>query len=135
MTETTKPKKEKLPRQSMPHQDPMVRKRNFDEVAIGYTGELALSEVTRCIQCKTPTCIPGCPVEIDIKGFIHLIAQKKYIEAAHLIKEKSFLPAVCGRGCPQEDQCAKVCVIAKKHTPVAIGRLGKCCSGYESGEC
>ncbi len=132
MTETTKPKKEKLPRQSMPHQDPMVRKRNFDEVAIGYTEDLALAEVTRCIQCKTPTCIPGCPVEIDIKGFIHLIAQKKYIEAAHLIKEKSFLPAVCGRVCPQEDQCEKVCVIAKKHTPVAIGRLERFVADYEA---
>ena len=132
MTETTKPKKEKLSRQSMPHQDPMVRRKNFDEAALGYIEELALKEATRCIQCKNPTCIPGCPVEIDIKGFIKLISEKKYIEAVHLIKERSFLPAVCGRVCPQEDQCEKTCIIGKKQEPVAIGRLERFVADYEA---
>lgn len=126
-----RPKEPKIPRQPMPHQDPKKRAQNFDEVALGYTEEQAMAEVSRCIQCKVPTCIPGCPVEIDIKGFIRLIGEKKYIEAVRLIKEKSFLPAVCGRVCPQEDQCEKVCVLNKKEKPVAIGRLERFVADYE----
>ncbi len=126
-----RPQKQKIPRQPMPHQDPKKRVRNFAEVALGYTEEQALAEASRCIQCKVPTCIPGCPVEIDIKGFIQLISEKKYIEAATHIKEKSFLPAVCGRVCPQEDQCEKVCILNKKEKPVAIGRLERFVADYE----
>ena len=118
-----KPKKEKIPRQKMPEQDPKVRVKNFNEVPTGYTEETAIAEAKRCIQCKKPGCIAGCPVDVDIPGFIALIAAGKFIEAALKLKETNALPAVCGRVCPQEDQCEKVCILGKKGEPVAIGRL------------
>jgi glutamate synthase (NADPH) small chain len=116
-------KKVRIPRTSMPEQDPEVRKKNFKEVGTGYTEEQALLEASRCIQCKNPTCISGCPVEIDIKSFIKLITEKKFNEALEKIREKNTLPAVCGRVCPQEDQCEKECILGIKYEPVAIGRL------------
>lgn len=116
-------KKEKIPRTSMPEQDPKVRAKNFKEVTTGYSEEDALREASRCIQCKNPKCISGCPVEIDIKEFIRLITEKKFEEALAKIREKNTLPAVCGRVCPQEDQCEKVCILGIKDEPVAIGRL------------
>jgi len=118
-----KPKKEKVPRHKMPEQDPKVRVHNFNEVPTGYTDELAIAEAKRCIQCKKPGCIAGCPVDVDIPGFIALIAEGKFIEAALKLKETNALPAVCGRVCPQEDQCEKVCILGKKGEPVAVGRL------------
>ncbi len=118
-----KPKKEKVPRQRMPEQDPKVRVKNFDEVPTGYTEETAITEAKRCIQCKKPGCITGCPVDVDIPGFIALIAEGKFVEAALKLKETNALPAVCGRVCPQEDQCEKGCILGKKGEPVAIGRL------------
>jgi len=118
-----KPKKEKVPRQKMPEQDPQVRIHNFNEVPTGYTEETAIAEAKRCIQCKKPGCIAGCPVDVDIPGFVALIAAGKFIEAALKLKETNALPAVCGRVCPQEDQCEKVCILGKKGEPVAIGRL------------
>lgn len=117
------PKKEKIPRVPMPEQDPVKRSANFNEVTLGYTEEDALREASRCIQCKNPQCIKGCPVEIDIKEFIRLIREKKFDEALEKIREKNGLPAICGRVCPQEDQCEKECILGSKEDPVAIGRL------------
>jgi len=107
----------------MPSLDPGKRVKYFDEVATGYTEELALLEAQRCIQCKKPSCIDGCPVGVDIPAFIKLIVDKDYQGAARKIKEKNAFPAICGRVCPQESQCEKFCVMGKKNEPVAIGRL------------
>jgi glutamate synthase (NADPH/NADH) small chain len=112
-----------IPRQEMPRQDPQERAHNFYEVALGYEKEHALEESQRCLQCKKPPCIAGCPVEIDIPAFIGLIKEGDFIGASHKLKEKNSLPAICGRVCPQEDQCEVVCILAKKGDPVAIGRL------------
>ena len=121
----------KIPRQLMPERDPMERVKNFYEVPYGYTAETAIEEAKRCIQCKKPLCVGGCPVNIDIPWFIRLIAEGKFLEAAHKLKETNGLPAVCGRVCPQEDQCEKVCIIGKKGEPVAIGRLERFAADYE----
>lgn len=121
----------KIPRQHMPEQDPHERVRNFYEVPYGYTPEQAMEEAKRCIQCKKPLCVGGCPVNINIPWFIELIAEGKFIEAARKIKETNGLPAVCGRVCPQEDQCEKVCVVGKKGEPVSIGRLERFAADYE----
>jgi glutamate synthase (NADPH/NADH) small chain len=118
-----KAKKEKIPRQSMPEQEPDVRRRNFDEVPVGYSKELAIKEAERCLQCKKPTCVTGCPVSIDIPGFVKLIKEGEFTKSIRKIWEKNSLPAVCGRVCPQEDQCEGVCILAKKEEPVAIGNL------------
>lgn len=118
-------------RQPMPQQDPKKRIKNFNEVALGYTPEQAAAEAKRCIQCKNPACISGCPVEIDIPAFVAFIAGGKFDEAIKKLKEKNNLPAVCGRVCPQEDQCEKVCVLAKKKDQVAIGRLERFAADWE----
>lgn len=107
----------------MPKQRPMERIHNFNEVALGYTEEQALAEASRCITCPNPKCVKGCPVELDIPAFISFIKEKKYDEAIRKIKEKNSLPAICGRVCPQEEQCQKFCVMGKKGEPVSIGRL------------
>ena len=120
-----------IPRQVMPAQDPALRKANFQEVHLGLTPELAQMEALRCIQCKDPVCIQGCPVNIKIDQFIRLIAEGDFLEAAKKIKEDNVLPAICGRVCPQEDQCEKVCVIGKKREPVAIGNLERFVGDYE----
>ncbi len=122
---------DKIPRQDMPEQDPKVRSANFDEVPLGYTKEQAMLEAKRCIQCKKPLCITGCPVDVDIPGFIRLIAEGDFIGAALKLKETNALPAICGRVCPQEDQCEAVCVLGKKGEPVAIGRLERFAADYE----
>jgi glutamate synthase (NADPH/NADH) small chain len=121
----------KIPRQKMLEQEPKVRMKNFEEVPFGYTAELAIQEASRCIQCKKPTCIAGCPVEIDIPAFIKLIEMKDFIGAAKKLKEANSLPAICGRVCPQEEQCEIVCVLAKKHQPVAVGNLERFAADYE----
>jgi glutamate synthase (NADPH/NADH) small chain len=115
----------------MPKQDPKLRIRNFDEVALGYTRDLAMREASRCLDCKKSPCIAGCPVDIDIPAFIKLIRNGDFIGAIHKIKEKNSLPAICGRVCPQEDQCEVVCVLAKKGQPVAIGRLERFVADHE----
>jgi glutamate synthase (NADPH/NADH) small chain len=120
-----------IPRQEMPAQDPKVRVQNFDEVHLGYTPEMAQLEALRCIQCKDPVCIKGCPVNIKIDQFIKLIAEGNFIGAVRKIKEDNVLPAICGRVCPQEDQCEKLCVIGKKRRPVAIGNLERFVADYE----
>ncbi|MFB3925243.1 MAG: NADPH-dependent glutamate synthase [Syntrophales bacterium] len=126
-----KEKREKIPRQAMPEQDPKERIKNFDEVPLGYSEETAMLEARRCIQCKKPGCVGGCPVDVDIPGFIKLISEGDFIGAAHKLKETNALPAVCGRVCPQEDQCEKVCILGKKGEPVAIGRLERFAADYE----
>jgi glutamate synthase (NADPH/NADH) small chain len=130
-TEEKKPKKEKIPRQPMPEQLPGARVRNFEEVPLGYSEETAVLEAKRCIQCKKPGCIAGCPVEVKIPEFIQAIADGEFLQAAHILKETNSLPAVCGRVCPQEEQCEKVCILGKKGDPVAIGRLERFAADYE----
>ncbi len=121
----------KVPRQAMPEQDPRERIGNFREVPLGYTADTAITEAKRCIQCKKPSCVPGCPVDVQIPEFIKLIAEGDFIGAAHKLKETNALPAVCGRVCPQEDQCEKLCVLGKKGEPVAVGRLERFAADYE----
>lgn len=110
-------------REKMPNQDAAVRVTNFSEVALGYNPEIAIREAQRCIACKKPFCIKGCPVEIDIPGFIELIKKGDFNAAYAKIKEKNSLPAICGRVCPQESQCEKYCILGKKGEAVGIGRL------------
>ncbi len=129
-----KGKKEKVPRQEMPEQKPEDRVGNFDEVPFGYPPELARLEAGRCLQCKKPKCIDGCPVEIDIPAFIQLIWEEDYIGAAKKLKEMNSLPAICGRVCPQEDQCEKVCILGKKDEPVAVGRLERFAADWERAQ-
>jgi len=114
----------------MPCLDAKERTGNFDEVATGYTQEDALKEASRCLMCKNKPCVAGCPVGIDIPAFIKLITEERFEEAYEKIKEKNFLPAVCGRVCPQEQQCAAVCTLGIKNDPVAIGRLERFVSDY-----
>lgn len=104
-------------------QDPIVRSGNFEEVCLGYTEEEAMVEAKRCLQCKNPLCRPGCPVSIDIPGFIKEIAEGNFGEAAGVLAEYSALPAVCGRVCPQEEQCEKTCILGNKGDAIAIGKL------------
>ena len=121
---TLSPKERMLiPRHAMPSQTPEVRVCNFDEVNLGYTEEMAIQEATRCLECKKQNCISGCPVNVNIPGFIAKIVSGEYFEAAALIKEDNILPAVCSRVCPQEEQCEGACVLAKRgrgrsHRPV-----------------
>ena len=116
----------------MTEQPAAARVKNFDEVPLGYTEEEAIQEARRCLQCKRATCIGGCPVEIDIPGFIARIAEGDFRAAVKIMKDKNVLPAVCGRVCPQEDQCEKVCVLVKKYEPVAIGRLERFIADWEA---
>ncbi len=116
-------KKEKIDRQIMPEQAPEIRAKNFEEVPLGLTPEAAIKEAQRCMQCKKPACVEGCPVGVDIPAFIKLIAEEKFVESIRKIWEKNALPAVCGRVCPQELQCEGKCIVGKKGEPVAIGNL------------
>lgn len=107
----------------MPEQQPTVRNKNFDEVSSGYTAEMAIEEANRCLGCKNHPCMDGCPVNVKIPEFIALVAEGEFEKAYHKIQETSSLPAICGRVCPQENQCEKRCVRGIKDEPVAIGRL------------
>ncbi|MCJ7470232.1 NADPH-dependent glutamate synthase [Candidatus Bathyarchaeota archaeon] len=115
----------------MPKQDAKVRSQNFNEVALGYTEEQALEEASRCLQCPKPQCVAGCPVGIAIPDFIKLLKEGKYEEAAQKLKEKNALPAVCGRVCPQEEQCQKCCIMGKMGEPVSVGRLERWLADWE----
>jgi glutamate synthase (NADPH) small chain len=126
-----KKEKPKVPRQKMPEQEPKVRARNFDEVPFGYTPDLAQLEASRCLQCKKPKCIEGCPVEVEIPAFVKLISEGDFAGAARKLKLRNSLPAICGRVCPQEDQCEKVCIVGKKDQPVAVGRLERFAADWE----
>lgn len=114
----------------MPAQDPQVRIKNFDEVALGYTPEQAVEEARRCLRCKEPRCVQGCPVNVKIPEFIMLIEEGKFLEAYYKILETNNLPAICGRVCPQENQCEKHCLRGEKGEPVAIGRLERFAADY-----
>lgn len=115
----------------MPEQAPEDRARNFEEVPYGYSEETAILEASRCLKCKKPRCVAGCPVGVDIPGFIALVQEGKFLEAAWKLKEQNALPAVCGRVCPQEEQCEKQCVLAIKGESVAVGRLERFVADYE----
>ena len=114
----------------MNEQSPKERIKNFNEVALGYTPEQAVKEAARCLNCKRPICIQGCPVEIDIPAFITQIKQGNFDKAYQILREKNNLPAICGRVCPQETQCEKLCVLAKKSRPVDIGSLERFASDW-----
>ncbi len=115
----------------MREQDPVERGRNFKEVPYGYSEQEAITEAKRCLQCKKPLCVQGCPVNVKIPEFIALIAEGKFIEAAKKIKETNALPAICGRVCPQEDQCEIRCILGKRGDAVAIGNLERFAADYE----
>lgn len=130
----TKKKALDLNRQPMPKQPSHIRRRNFREVAFGYTPDLAVAEARRCLQCKKPFCVDGCPVNINIPGFIKCIANREFTGAIRVLKEKNCLPAVCGRVCPQEEQCEIKCILDKKGAPVAIGRLERFAAEMEAAK-
>jgi len=129
-----KPSKINLNRNEMPKQSPEMRRHNFDEVALGYTEELAVKEASRCLQCKKPRCITGCPVEIDIPGFISFVNKGDFAGGIKRIKEKNCLPAVSGRVCPQESQCEAQCILKNKGAEVAIGRLERFLADWEASQ-
>ena len=117
-------------RNAMPEQPANVRNKNFEEVAIGYTRELAIDEAQRCLNCPKPRCVTGCPVNVEIPKFIHAVVEEKFDEAIKVLKNKNSLSAVCGRVCPQEKQCESKCVLAIKGESVAIGRLERFVADY-----
>jgi glutamate synthase (NADPH/NADH) small chain len=127
-------KKLDLNRRAMPKQNPWERIKNFDEVALGYPVSMAVEEASRCLQCKKPLCNQGCPVGIDIPGFIKRIVEGDFASGIRKIKETNALPAICGRVCPQEEQCEKTCVLSKKDAPVAIGRLERFLADWEAAQ-
>jgi len=121
----------KIARTAIPTQPPDVRAKNFHEVPYGYTEEMAVQEANRCLSCKRPKCVDGCPVRVPIPEFIELVQKGKFAEAAWKIKEKNVLPAICGRVCPQEVQCEGLCIRGKKGDSVAIGNLERFVADYE----
>lgn len=127
----TSGKAKKNPRIPMPEQEPKVRARNFLEVPTGYTPKMAQEEASRCLHCKKPACVQGCPVGVDIPGFIDLLSQGDITGAIRNLWSKNALPAVCGRVCPQENQCEGNCVLGRKGEPVAIGNLERFCADWE----
>jgi glutamate synthase (NADPH) small chain len=121
----------KLPRQESIEQDAEVRSKNFLEVSFGLDEERALQEVARCLECKNPVCMDGCPVRVDIRSFLQLVFTRDFAGAVQKIREANYLPAICGRVCPQEEQCEAVCTLGKKHPSVAIGKLERFVADYE----
>src|SRR5512135_1208072 len=121
--EATSPKKIISKRTPIPEQDAAIRRTNFEEVALGYSNEQALLESSRCLQCKKPLCVTGCPVGVPIPRFIKAVHENDFARAIEIIKEANLLPAVCGRVCPQENQCEKHCTLSKKFEAVAIAGL------------
>lgn len=130
-TRPPRKKPDRIPRQEMPVRTAQDRVQDFEEVALGFDAALAQKEAQRCLQCPKQPCVDGCPVSVDIIGFIHLITEGDFIGAALKIKETNLLPSVCGRVCPQEEQCEQVCVVGKIDEPVAIGRLERFVADYE----
>ena len=120
-----------LNRVEMPKQDPLTRAKNFLEVALGYGEDEASREAARCIQCPKRSCVGGCPVSVDIPDFIKAMRAGNMAEAARILKNKNKLPGICGRVCPQETQCEKSCVLAKRGAPIAIGRLERYVADWE----
>ena len=124
-----------LKKNPMPHQDADVRNKNFEEVALGYTEEQAIDEAKRCLNCKNKPCVQGCPVMVRIPDFIAKVSEGDFEGAYQIIAQSSSLPAVCGRVCPQENQCEKYCVRGIKGEPVAIGRLERFVADYHNANC
>ncbi len=132
MAEVKKVKKQIVPEKNpMPAQDPIERAKNFYEVALGYSEQAVVAEANRCLMCKNQPCRQGCPVEVDIPAFISLAAKRDFAGSARKLKEMNALPAVCGRVCPQENQCEKYCTLGKKHQPVGIGRIERFIADWE----
>ncbi|MGC9966812.1 MAG: NAD(P)-binding protein, partial [Syntrophobacteraceae bacterium] len=131
MAESTRKKRVKIPRQDMPVQEAEDRVQNFTEVALGFTLELARLEAERCLQCKEPKCMEGCPVEVSIPEFIEAVRSGDMTKAVRIMKDKNNLPAICGRVCPQEVQCESRCILGKKGEPVAIGRIERFVGDFE----
>ena len=127
----TKRERMKLPRVEMPEQAPTQRRWNFDEVNLGLSGAMARTEAERCLLCANPPCVAGCPVDIKIDQFILRLAEGDFSGAASIIKVDNSLPAICGRVCPQEDQCEGACVLASKERPIAIGYLERFVADWE----
>jgi glutamate synthase (NADPH/NADH) small chain len=124
MAEAKKPKKKIIPKKTpIAEQDPKERARNFNEVSLGYSMEDAINESKRCLQCKKPKCVDGCPVGVPIPEFIQALNDGDPLRAIDIVKTKNLLPAVCGRVCPQESQCEALCLVGKKNDPVGIGRM------------
>src|SRR5512139_576676 len=121
----------KIPRQVASEQDADVRSTHFLEVSFGFDDDRSLIAAQRCLDCKTPYCVDGCPAVIDILGFIKLVIDGNYVGAVQKIREANYLPAICGRVCPQETQCEELCVLGKKLTPVAIGKLERFVADFE----
>jgi len=132
--EPNQPKKIIPKKTPIPEQDPAIRRTNFKEVSLGYTPEQAVREASRCLQCKKPLCVTGCPVNVPIPRFIKAIQENDFARAIEIIKETNLLPAVCGRVCPQEGQCEKFCTLTKKFEPVGIGRLERFIADWERGQ-
>lgn len=128
----TEKRKLDLKRREIPKQSPESRTQNFDEVALGYPPETAVEEARRCLQCKKPACLTKCPVEIQIPRFIKCIAEKDFQTGIKVLKQKNLLPAVCGRVCPQEEQCEGACVLARRGGQIAIGRLERFLADWEA---
>ena len=128
------PKKIDLQRREMPKQEPEIRRQNFSEVALGYTRELAMEEARRCLQCKKPFCVSSCPVQINIPEFIEAIKQGDFSSGARILKSKNSLPSICGRVCPQEEQCEMNCALTKKGGQIAIGRLERFLGDWEAAQ-
>ena len=124
----------RMDKNPMPEQEPLVRNKNFDEVALGYTEEMAIDEAKRCLNCKRPRCMEGCPVAVRIPEFIAKVAEGDFDEAYKIITSTNSLPAICGRVCPQENQCEGVCVRGVKGEPVGIGRLERFVADYHMRE-
>ncbi|RPJ51331.1 MAG: NADPH-dependent glutamate synthase [Chloroflexi bacterium] len=123
-----------LYRREMPNQPPEVRSHNFSEVALGYTPELAMEEAHRCLQCKKPFCVANCPVQIDIPAFIAAVERGDFREGVRVLKQKNSLPSVCGRVCPQEEQCEKHCALVKRGGQIAIGRIERFLGDWEGAQ-
>jgi len=128
------PKRLDLERRDMPKQAAEVRSHNFAEVALGYTPQLAMEEARRCLQCKKPLCVPSCPVQVKIPEFIHAIAAGDFSSGVRLLKERNALPAVCGRVCPQEEQCEGSCALTRKGGEIAIGRLERFLGDWDAAQ-
>ena len=132
-TTTEKKSRKAAPRNPLPRRDPRERRKDFEEVALGFALEAALAEARRCLKCKRPSCVPGCPVEISIPDFVSALAEERFEDAVRILKEKNALPAICGRVCPQESQCEASCVLGRKGDPVAIGALERFVADWEIG--
>jgi len=121
-------------RREMPKQEPHVRSHNFSEVALGYTADLAIAEARRCLQCKKPFCVADCPVNINIPDFIQSIAAGDFATGVRILKASNSLPSVCGRVCPQEEQCESHCALSKRNGTIAIGRLERFLGDWEASQ-